>query len=302
MGPLSDKQEKSVPFLQRQVFNGPASRRPLTAAELDQLCDLPKLCASSVDSADSKSNPGFFSGLLLRAEGNLRLATTSVTHALGPYTLPCLFLGGSLLGVATATAAFRARMRVSNVTRAASSAPPAPHPRASSNAGTLAAEAKHNRVLSENSKVPPAGWQAARAPSVLPTELRQIRRERHSDLDEEAVQSPPQFSSNPPRAGDLFTQKELATLFLLPASIILSVLAGGWLVLKYACDIRSVRRPTYAGLLDDASLLSLAAAEHFMQLIKWLTGRGTHPDAATAASSTAVVPRTQSPKPKGPAD
>ncbi|KAL8450610.1 hypothetical protein Emed_002482 [Eimeria media] len=274
MGPASCKERAT-----EGPPGGPSSRRLLTAADLDQLCDLPKFGASSVDSADSKSNPGFFSGLLLRAEGSLRLATTSVTHALGPYTLPCLFLGGSLLGVATATAAFRSRMRVSNVTRAASPASsPAPHPRASTNADAPATEAKHNRMLSGNSRAPPAGWQAARAPSVLAAELRENKREAHLDFDEEAAQSSPHFSGNPPRAGDLFTQKELATLFLLPASVILSVLAGSWLFLKYACDIRS--------------------ADHFLQLVKWITGRGAHPDAATAGSSPAV----QSSTPKRPAD
>ncbi|KAL8434595.1 hypothetical protein ACSSS7_003070 [Eimeria intestinalis] len=240
---------------------GSGSRRPLNAAELDLLCDLPKICASSVDSADSKTNPGFFSGLLLRAEGNLRLATTSVTHILGPYTLPCLFLGGSLLGVATATAAFRSRMRISTIARAA--APPPPN-RASTADADHVGEAKHIRGASPGTKRPLfGGWEATRAPSVLAAELRENRRERHLNFDEEADQSPPQRSTDtPPKAADLFTQKELAALFLLPASIILSVLAGSWLFLKYACDIRS--------------------GEHFMQLTKWLTGRGAHPDASTS--------------------
>ncbi|KAL8272658.1 hypothetical protein Esti_003446 [Eimeria stiedai] len=259
---------------------GPAIRRPLNAADLEQLCDLPKRFASTVDSADCKSNPGFFFGLLLRAEGNLRLATTLVTHALGAYTLPCLFLGGSLLSVATATAAFRARMRVSTITRAASPLPPAPQPRASSNADAPVVEAKHSRLLPGSSKVPPAGWQAARVPSVLVAELRGNRREGHLDSNEEAARASPQLSHDPPRAGDLFTLEELATLFLLPASVILSVLAGSWLFLKYSCNIRSV--------------------EHFMQLTKWLTGRGAHPDAATLCASPAVAPKTRGPTTKRP--
>ncbi|KAL8437228.1 hypothetical protein Efla_006589 [Eimeria flavescens] len=210
-------------------------------ADLDDLCEWPGWRSSASEGGpSSKGAPGFFSGLLLRAEGSLRVATNSVTNALGAYTLPCLFVGGGLLGVCTATVAFRSRMRISSLARSSSVASQRGASRPSREAAAAAAAPPSSSSRSSSSASGASDWQAARAPSVLAAEMRRTRRAAAAPWEaDEAEADQHSLGLTAPSAADLFTQKELATLFLLPASVILAVLGGSWLFLKHITDIRS---------------------------------------------------------------
>ncbi|CDJ61378.1 hypothetical protein, conserved [Eimeria maxima] len=234
-------------------------------SSLNEFCEPASRAAHSEEPSEKKERLGFFAGLFLGLEGNLRRATTAATDTLGVYTLPSLFIGGSLLGVAAATISFKSRMRALRAVNATTSAAPVCAPARYYSHRTLALS-----PTAADSPAAAAGTSAAtphpvpcrdpQAASVIATELSRHRHQQvwdTGDDDEESGTNPEGAPRGPPSATELFTPKELATLFLLPAATILSVLSGVWLFLKWQSNITGL--------------------QHFIAATRWLAGSGPSP-------------------------
>lgn len=229
----------------------PLQRLPTSSQlNLNELCEPEKCASHQEEPKDPEKRLGIVAGFLLGLEGRIRRATTAATDTLGVYTLPALFIGGGLLGAAAATISFKSRMRALRAVSPPAAAGPASAAAARcSPSHTAAVRAAANSPAAAAAAASPAATSASpnrerQAASVIAAELSRHRKQKpwEAGEDDEEELGPQALGGprGPPTARELFTAKELATLFLLPAATILSVFAGVWLFLKWQCGIADV--------------------------------------------------------------
>ncbi|XP_026194488.1 uncharacterized protein LOC34620792 [Cyclospora cayetanensis] len=234
----------------RQLHPPSANAPSPPSHPLSHLCEPASSISPSSNANQGESDPAALAllpGMLLGVEGKLRKAISMITDTLGPVTLPCLFVGGGVLGAAVATASFRTRMRKLGAAVPTTARATGVKTLPAGGAAGHRAPLKGNTAQQTAATSSPAatGEPQLQASSILAAELARHRKRKSWELDDEDEED-----WENPRAGeqrqtlrsaaDLFTARELATLFLLPACFIGSVLGGGWIFFKYQCGIHDV--------------------------------------------------------------
>lgn len=226
--------------------------------DLNDLCEPPSHASRSglgtatgnPAAADYDGTRGFFSGLLLKVEAKLRIATAALTDHFGPFTLPCLFIAAGGLGAAAAAASFKARMRISSNPELRAGVHTGADRSRAANAAALHTRPPSPTSLSAIDKNSKLGNFFAHShdhingkTSLVTSELPQksITREIVSATDDEKEVL--LLKNGSVSATELFSSKELTVLFVLPAAVVASVLVGSWALFKHQCGINNVRLP-----------------------------------------------------------